>query len=742
MALKRLLQYFNIVALVALIVTLIAVYWYGWRPLPETGTVAAPVSSRVTIARDSLGMPHIKAASVQDALFAQGFATAADRLWQMDALRRLSSGRLAEVLGPEFLANDREARRFRLDRIAEGHTASLPPADRAVLTAYTRGVNHFIETHRGRLPLEFTLLGYDPRPWTVKDSILIALHMYRELTDTWRDKLSKSELLARGDPAKVAALFPSRLGGEIQPGSNAWVLAGSRTATGKPLLANDPHLEYSLPGIWYAAHLEAPGLDVEGVTLPGLPGVIVGHNDRIAWGVTNLGFDVQELYLEKLDPRTGRYQFRGQIEQAQLEREAIPVKGAKPVEFAQWITRHGAVFFDRGRAIAMRWAAADSGDFSFPILDLDRARDWREFTAALARYPGPGQNFVYADRDGNIGYHAAGRLPIRKYDGGVPVDGSLGDYEWEGYIPFEQLPASYNPESGMIVTANNDPFPENYPYRVRGNFAAPYRVNRIRELLNQRSKWRAGDMIGVQCDVYSAFARNLARRIAAAYDRSGAGDSMAAEAVRVLRSWDGKMDNGAAPLIATLAYQHLRSIVVERAAPGSATLYQDRGVGTAYQMAPVVLESLLHSRPKDWFENWDKVLLEALSGALEEGRRMQGRTLRKWDYGRYNELFIPNPVISRVPLVGSYFNIGPVPQSGSPVTVKQTTRRLGPSMRMAVDLADLDKSFLNLATGESGQALSPHYRDQWKAHSEARTFPMPFHRMEAKGMLTLEPERR
>jgi penicillin amidase len=744
-ALKRLLQYFNIAALLALILALCAVYWYGWRPLPEiSGAIEAPVSGRVTVARDALGVPHITAAAIEDALFAQGFVTAQDRLWQMDALRRLAAGRLAEVLGPEFLDADRESRRFRMDRIAERHAAALQPGERAVLAAYARGVNRFIETHRGRLPLEFTLLGYDPRPWTVRDSVLIALHMYRELTATWRDKLSKSALLAGGDAAKVAALFPSLAGAEIQPGSNAWVLAGSRTVTGKPVLANDPHLEYSMPGVWHMLHLKAPGLDVSGVTLPGLPCVILGHNARIAWGATNLGFDVQDLYLEKIDLRTGRYQFRGQTEQAQLEHEAIPVKGGRPVEFAQWVTRHGPVFVDQGRAVALRWAAADPAGFSYPLLDLDRAQNWQEFSAVLARYPGPGQNFVYADTGGNIGYHAAGRLPVRRYDGGVPVDGSSGDFEWEGYIPFEQLPQSYNPGSGLIATANNDPFPADYAYRVRGNFAASYRVDRIRELLKGRSKWRADEMIGVQCDVYSAFGRNLAGQIVSAYERRGASDSRIGEAVQALRSWNGKMEKGsAAPLIATLAYQHLRRAVVERASPGNAIFYQDTGTpSAAYQMGPVVLEDLLKSRPKDWFGDWDEVLLRALADGLEEGRRMQGRNLSKWDYGRYNELFLPSPVVGHVPVVGSYFNIGPLPQSGSPVTVKQTTRHIGPSMRTAVDLSDLDKSYMNIVTGESGQVLSSHYKDQWDAYYDARSFPMQFRRVEAKHTLTLEPEAR
>jgi penicillin G amidase len=741
-ALKRVLQYFNIAVLAALILAAIAVYWYAWRPLPETsGTREAPVGARVAITRDSLGVPHISAASIEDALFAQGFATAQDRLWQMDGMRRLAAGQLAEVLGPQFVETDRESRRFRLDRIAEEQARAMPAADCALFAAYTRGVNHFIETHRNRLPIEFTLLRYEPRPWRIEDSIAIWLHLYRELTATMRDKLAKATMLSGGDPAKVALLFPSLAGGEMQPGSNAWAIAGARTASGKPLLANDPHLEYSNPGVWHMAHLRAPGLDVAGVALPGVPGIVIGHNDRIAWGVTNLGFDVQDLYLEKIDLRTGRYLFRGQMEQARLEREAIPVKDGRPVEFAQWVTRHGPVFVEQGRAVALRWAAADTAGFKFSLLDLDRARNWQEFTMALAGYPGPGQNFLYADVAGNIGYQATGRLPIRKYEGDVPVDGSSGDAEWEGYIPYEELPRSYNPTSGMIVSANRNPFPANYPYRVRGNFAAPYRANRILQLLGARGKWRAAEMLGIQTDVYSAFGRYLAREIVAAYGRRGVRGPELDQAVQALRAWDGRMEKGrAAPLIFTLAYQHLRTAAADRASPGHGLLYQDAsGLGAAYQLAPVVLEDLLRSRAPGWFPDWDQALLRALVDGVDEGRRMQGRNISKWDYGRYIELSLPHPVVGGLPLVGRYFNIGPVAQSGSPVTVKQTTRRLGPSMRTTADLADLERSSMNLVTGESGQVLSSHFKDQWKAYSSGQSFPMQFHRVEAKGTLTLEP---
>jgi penicillin amidase len=607
-----------------------------------------------------------------------------------------------------------------------------------VLAAYARGVNYFIESHRGRLPLEFTLLRYDPRPWRVVDSILCGLQMYRNLTTTWKEELQKQAMLAAGDAGKVNFLFPVRIGTEFQPGSNAWAISGKHTASGKPILANDPHLEFSLPSTWYQVHIEAAvaGLNVTGVSLPGVPAVIIGHNQRIAWGVTNLGFDVQDLYLEKLDPRNGQYVFRGKLEQAHMETERIPVKGAKAEEFPQWVTRHGPVSASSDRRfLALRWAAAEPGSFQFPFLELNRARNWPEFNAAIARFSGPGQNFVYADVDGNIGYHATGKLPIRtNYDGDVPVDGSSGDYEWQGFIPFDQLPTFYNPPQGWIITANQNPFPENYPYRVHGDFASPYRSLEIRALLSAHESWKPDQMLAVQKDVYSAFSRFLARQIVAAYDHRKPTQPELKDAVELLRRWNGQMEKQTpAPLLITLVYQHLRQMVADRAAPGKSDLY-------GAQMAPAVLEKILQGDAQGWFQDKNEALIRALAAAFEEGRKGQGGDVNRWDYGKANELTIKNPVGGEVPLLGPYFNVGPVEMSGSSTTIKQTTQRLGPSMRFIADLSDWDHSLNNITIGESGQFLSSHYKDQWDAYYSGRSFPMQFGQVEAKETLVIEPE--
>src|ERR1035438_2595547 len=359
----RIVKGLNLGIAVLLVAGLALVYWYVWRPLPErSGMIEAPLGAGATVNFDTHGEPHIRAASQEDAFFVQGYVTAQDRLFQMDALRRYAGGSLAEILGPSLLESDRESRKLRLRRVAEEAYVTLPAADRAAFAAYTRGVNQFIATHLHNLPVEFTVLHYQPRPWSAVDCLLLCLHMYRSLTTTWKDEIVKNNLMAQGDRAKVDFLYPMHGLGDASPGSNSWAIAGSHTAAGKALLSSDMHLEYSLPGIWYMTHLEAPGLNAAGVALPGAPGIVVGHNQRIAWGITNLHFDVQDLYIEKLDDRTGRYVFRGQVEQARGEREIIRVKGQPSVDMTIWVTRHGPIFLADGtQRLAPGWCGECPG---------------------------------------------------------------------------------------------------------------------------------------------------------------------------------------------------------------------------------------------------------------------------------------------------------------------------------------------------------------------------------------------
>lgn len=741
---RRVLFAVNVLIAIAIVAALIAFYWYFYRALPQTsGTIEAVVSQPVTVDRDNLGIPHIKARTLDDAWFAEGYTTAEDRMFQMDGLRRLAAGDLAAIIGPSAVESDRESRRLRLRRIAEQAYVDMSPSDKSAMQAYARGVNAYIESHRGRYPIEFTLLGYDPQPWSVIDSLLCGLHMFRTLTNDWRSKLIKQQMLRTGEPDKVNFLYSERSGLEILPGgdvhqgSNAWAVSGAHTASGKPLLSNDMHLEFGIPGVWHAEYIEAPGMKVAGVSLPGMPGILSGHNDRIAWGETNMEYDVQDLYIEKMDLRTGQYVFNGHIEQARSERDLIQIKGRPVEEQANWVTRHGPIVSSQnGQILALRWVAAEPGAVADVFLDIDRARNWDDFRKAVSRFGGPAQNFAYADVDGNIAYQASGRLPIRRdWNGGVPVDGSTGTNEWDGFIPFDQLPQTFNPPEGYVVTANQNPFPPDYPYHVTGGFDPGYRARQIRDMLRATgNKVTPADNLRIQKDVYSELMHFIAHQLVGAYDaRKGSNQQVFVDAVTLLRNWDGQMDKDhPEPLIAWLSYQYLRKAVAERAAPGSGEIYDGK-------FATAMVEKLLRARPRDWFGDYNQLLLQCLGDAIEEGQRMQGKNVKNWRWGRYMYLAVQNPVVTHIPVIGKYFDVGPVPMSGTSTSVKQTTRVLGPSERIDTVLGNWDDSLMTLPIGESGQVASLHYRDQWDEYYNGKSFPMQYNKVDSKGQVTFVP---
>ena len=737
----RFLKYVNYAIAASLVVLAAALYWVLWRPLAQTtGTILATTTDRVTVRRDKLGVPHMEAANLDDIFFAQGFVTAQDRLWQMDFLRRAANGELAEVVGPAALENDRESRQFRIARIAMDQALQLTDSDRRALSAYARGVNYFIEKNQHNLPIEFTVLRYDPRPWRITDTLAIGLMMYKSMTNSYKSDLAKHAMLDGGDPQKVNQLFPARTGDETHPGSNAWALSGSHTASGKPILASDPHLEWSFPSLWYTAHLQAPNLNVIGASIPGVPGIIVGHNEKIAWGMVNLHYDVLDLYSEKLIGQNA-YEFRGKQLPLRTETELIRVKGARTFELLQQSTVHGPIVLNEpNRQYSMRWMAGEQPSFRLSFLQINQAVNWTDFESALRDYTGPGMNFIYADTGGNIGFQVAGMLPVRRsFDGSIPVDGPSGENEWEGIIPFEDLPQAFNPESGMIVSSNQNPFPDDTPYHVNGNFAPYYRSHQIEMRLGSKKGWKPEEMLGIQTDVYSSFSHFLGQQAVAAVEKRQATNPALQDAVRLLKEWDGQMMEGKpAPLIVTFLFQHLRKAVAERASPG-------KGTGYEFQIAPAVMEHLLRERPSEWFPDWDQLLIRVFVDAIEEGQRIQGPNVNKWDYGRYTEMAIVHPVLSRIPMlnrlgfVNDFINTSTTPMRGSSTTVKQTSRRLGPSMRFVADLSEWDNSLENITIGQSGQLLSPHYKDQWESYLAGRSFLLPFQNLKGGDILVLSP---
>jgi penicillin amidase len=512
-----------------------------------------------------------------------------------------------------------------------------------------------------------------------------------------------------------------------------------------PQVANDPHLAYRIPGTWYLAHIKAPGLNVSGATLPGLPGVVTGHNAQIAWGLTNLETDVMDLYQEQIDERTGRYVFQGKAEQAQLDRQLIGVRGSKPVQLDIWVTRHGPIVVrENGKVYSMRWSAADG--FDWPVYRLNRAANWAEFRSALSGYWGPAMNFVYGDRGGNIGYQAAGRMPIRG-DGKTPVlsdaplDGASGAAEWTGWVPFDQMPTVYNPSSGIVATANQNPYPADFPYPVTGSYADRYRIRQINALLRAKPKLSVDDMLAIQRDVYSAYDRFLARQVIAAVKKRAGGDAELRAAIDVLGSWNGQMEKDqAAPVITQTLHGVLgRSLVLRVVNAG-----KNGGAPKIPDIEPhsQVIETLLRQRPRGYVrdDDWDEWLVGQLREALKSGRQEQGTPISKWRWGNKLQWKFVHPVANGIPPLEYYFNVGPVEMSGSGTTVKQTTATLGPSERMVVDLGNLDRSVQNLPVGESGFVGSKNYKDQWPAYYVGKSFPMEFDHVDGKDVLTIRPQ--
>src|SRR3954462_8789259 len=586
-----------------LLCVLIAVAWFYWAThssLPQLdGTLkVAGLKAPVAVLRDAQGMPHIRASSMEDAIFAQGYVTAQDRLWQMDVTRRFAAGELSEILGADLVRNDREQRILMLPEVAESAVAALSPEERNLSNAYCAGVNAFIESHRDRLPIEFRVLRYQPKPWRVEDSFLIGANMMRALNHgTANDERIRELITAKLGPELTSELYPqpsgrdhpptepvrasnrktkqqeapseddsdfspdSQISDNVQeepvPGSNNWVVSGAHTASGKPLLSNDMLLDYGVPGIWYEVQLEVPSkkFNVAGVSLPGAPFVIVGHNQRIAWGFTNVEPDVEDLYVEQFNDR-GEYLTPQGWKQPERHREVIHVKGQPDVSFDVVVTRHGPVikelFPGETRKVALHWTVYDKPISFSTFIAADGAQNWTEFRKAFSQLSSPGQNVLYADVDGHVGYQATGHFPIRRAgDGSVPVSGADDAHEWTGTIPYENLPSVFDPPDGVIATANARMIPNGYPYSISTYFDVPFRTQRIYNVLQSGGRFDTSDMLGLQMDVYSDFEKSLADRFVSAVDHSSSASSRAKEAAEILRSWDGRVtaESPAAKLI-------------------------------------------------------------------------------------------------------------------------------------------------------------------------------------------------
>jgi penicillin amidase len=802
----------------------------GALPVLDGQVHLSGLSAPVTVRRDGHGVPHIEAASENDLFAAQGYVTAQDRLWQMDTLRRNANGELAEVLGSSMVAHDRAQRVLQFRVTARRVYANLPAADRARFDAYARGVNLFITQHAETLPLEFRLLHYAPRPWSGMDSVSVGLMMAQTLDTHWDVKLMRERVAARlNDPKLEAQLYPvgswrdhpptgvrvdlsqplaapapatdddddeddDRSQASVAPGedpralrallglpdcggcalgSNNWVVAGKHTASGKPLLANDMHLGLTEPEIWYMADLKAPGYHATGVTLPGMPFVIAGHNEHVAWGFTALYADVQDLYLEALDGK-GNFQANdASWKPLSVDHEVIKVRGGEDVTVDVQLTDHGPLlnpmFVREKRPIALKWTLYDPALNGLPLYQLNVASNWTEFSAALEAWCWPTQNVVYADDQGHIAYHAIGRVPFRFNGHGlfskpIPHDPLDGRFEWgkavpdgplrngvewaklQIYIPFDQMPRAFDPPSDFLATANArvtsdeashtlfqqtgflatagtyTTSPEGAPVLITLEWADPYRAERIYKSLDGRDHLTAADMLAVQTDIYSEVDQELGHRFAYAIDHTPSADAQLKKAADLMRSWDGRLTtDSAAASIVTHARYAFWPLILKPKLGEDAEYYRWSEQDFAEE------EIIMHGNA-EWlppgYKNWDALLTDAVRQGMKNGKAPSD--VARWSYGSWHVVDIEHPLARFLPLAGRVAGTGEQPLSGDTTTVKAAGREFGPSQRFTMDWSNVDGSTENIVLGESGNPDSPYFRDQWKDWYGGTTFALPF----------------
>lgn len=801
--------------------------WGVRRTLPRTtGVLTLPGLERaVSVVRDRWGVPSICASTLHDVAFAQGYITAQDRLFQMALHRRIAQGRLAETFGAgpqnQLVESDLFLHTLNLYQLAMADWTNVDSRSKVELQAYAQGVNAFLSGHRGKLPLEFLLLGMTMEPWQPVDSLAYGRVLALSLIGNWRlsyvraivqEKLGAelAEQLFPAYPVENPSLFTAT--GDASPqvsqttippsgsipftkptpppvspfqflkrlsqlashtpraflvqtllhplcgsfGSNTWVVDGTRTLSGKPLLANDPHLGISQPATWYQVALRGGDLDVVGFSLPGVPGVIIGHNAHIAWGISYAEADVTTLYLETLDPleHPGQYYYAGEWLPFQTRQETIRMRGqAKPVTFTVQSTLHGPLLnacvpdLKQYAPISLKWTALDLSYTSIGFLHLNFARDWQQFRAAL-HHISLNLNFTYADREGNIGYGMSGLVPLRSGETGLlPVDGSTGAYEWHGYLPQEKMPMLFNPATHLIVTANHQIVPADYPVYISRTWDPGYRARRIIELLAACPQLTIADYQRIQADVYSIPAATQTPYFIAAGKAAG-GD--AALAANLLQSWDYQLTSHSVPaaVYEVIASTLLRETLEPRLGKDLYNTYsriyfacwrmvllslQLRHPGTAFfcrhDDTSVSMTELYNRR--------DAAIAHAMSSAISQLRATFGPDSTKWQWGALHRANFAHPLAQQVPL-NWLFGLAPLRRPGDSVTVNVGGAEgfaLDPprydqitvsSMRTIIDLADWDNSLWVLTTGQSGQPFSPHYRDQLSRWDKGEYQPMIF----------------
>jgi penicillin G amidase len=771
------------------------------RPMRRGKLRLKGLEAAVEIIRDRWDVPHIQAKNQEDAFYAQGYIHAQERLWQMDFNRRLVAGRLSEILGSVSVPLDRWMRVTCMRRWAEKGLLNPNEETLAIFDSYCAGINTFISS--GALPVEFSLLNYQPEAWSMVDSIAWVKMMAWDLCGNWDTEILRAHLIDRlgleeatkleppylqgwprvipdgaayariGDEALQRAVKARQFTGPVSQeglGSNNWVLSGARTTTGKPILANDMHLLMSIPAIWYENHLTGGDLNVTGISFPGIPGVISGHNQHVAWGYTDGFSDVQDLYMEHVRRNEDggiQYEYKGEWLEAEVLDEEILVKNAAPEHEEVIITRHGPILnsltpdLSGEQPLALRWTALEVDNMFACLLEMNRARSCIEFREALRNWSVPSQNTVYADVDGNIGYSLPGKLPMRaKGDGRVPVPGWTGEYEWLGYVPFEELPHQYNPPQGYVASANNRVAGGDYPHWIGYDHCTGNRAERIVELIHAKDQLGLEDIQRMHMDQISP----AARRISAHLGSLHCDDPELAEVLERMCTWDGalRVDSPEAALyevfvrriIPRLLNGKLGDLTIRYAGKGCTPVLREGSIMGEHSREWLL--EILGDPTSPWFDlgdglSRDEHLRTVLRESVDFLKEKCGKRLEDWEWGKLHHLTF-NHTLGSVKPLDRFFNRGPFPMGGDGETIWACTATtydlsekscVGPPFRFIADLSDWDKSLGMLAPGQSGHPSSKSYDSSIQKWMKGEYHPILFDReailAAADAVLMLEP---
>ena len=745
------------------------------------GDIQTPgLKEPVEILRDRWGIAHIYARNQHDLFFAQGVVAAQDRLFQLDLWRRVARGETAELFGEAGIEADRFARLVRYRGDMEAEWTSYAPDAREIAAAFTSGINAYIDHLGPKLPIEFQLLGYAPQKWEPED--VLGRMSGIIMTSNWQREVARARLIAAAGIEQARLLAPTDPPRDFAPAdginvadittdifqgylaasrvlkfspsmseSNNWVVDGSLAASGKPLLASDPHRALALPSLRYLVHLHAPGWNVIGSGEPALPGVALGHNERIAWGFTIVGTDQADLYVEETHPDDPRqYKVGERLEPMRVLRESIRVRGrAQPLELELRFTRHGPVIYQDDKkhlAFALKWAGSEPGGAAYlGSLSVARAQNRQEFLKSLEAWKIPCLNFVYADVDGDIGWVAAALTPIRKgWDGLLPVPGAGGKYEWQGYLAVTNLPQTFNPQKHWLATANHNILPAGYPHSIAYEWASPHRFLRIEQRLTGQQKFTLDDFCSIQHENTSLPALALGEVL-----RSIDLPAELARYGKLLSEWDGVLSREAkaGPLYAVWL-QELRNAMFADRVPADARLER-----SDLRSITVLLAQLSEPQAVFWGaeprQRRDELVRATLAAAVARTQKLLGDDPGQWTWGKLHTATLEHPLASLGPAYAHVLNLGPVARPGDVHTPNNTRhddtfRQVhGASYRHVLDLADWDKGLATSTPGQSGQPGSPHYGDLLPLWAEGQYFPLAYSRAKveevAQHRLVLRP---